>query len=102
MKNLSQLKKALVKGAKFTIVEHFIKPDWTGQKRIVKNVQTNGIYSGIDGDPEDELSNLNYGKGIWLSFDKATNWLFGSDGTATFTNIRGVKCFTLKLETEGR
>ena len=96
--NLSQLKKALTKGAKFQIVEHYIKPAWTGQKRVVKNVQTNGIYSAIDGEPGSELSNLNYGKGIWLSFDKAANWVFGNDNTATYTNVRGAKCFTLKVE----
>ena len=95
--NFSQLKKRLSKGAKFEIVEHFLKPDWTGQKRVVKNTQTNGIYSAIDGDPDGELSNLNYGKGIWMPFNKASNWIFNSDGTITNINIRGAKAFTIKL-----
>ena len=99
--NLSQLKKYLTReGAKFTIVEHHIKPQWTGQKRVVKTTQTNGIYSAIDGEPDNELSNLNYGKGIWMPFDKAANWTFNSDGTITNVNIRGVKAFTLKLTDE--
>lgn len=97
MKNLSELKRALVKGARFEIVEHFLKPSWTGQKREVKNVQTNGIYSAIADEPENELSNLNYGKGIWMPFDKASNWQFNEDGTITNVNVRGVKSFTIRM-----
>ncbi len=97
VKNLSQLKKALTVGAEFEIVEHFLKPAWTGQKRVVKYVQTNGIYSALAGEPEAELSNLNRGRGIWLPFDKASNWIFNPDGTITNINIRGVKAFTIRL-----
>lgn len=101
VKNFSQLKKYLSReGAKFTIEEHYLKPQWMEQKRVVKTVQTNGIYSAIDGEPDNELSNLNYGKGIWMPFDKATNWIFNPDGTITNVNIRGVKAFTIKLTDE--
>lgn len=96
VKNLSQLKKALTMGTKFVMVEHFIRPEFKGQKRIVKVVQTNGIYSAIDGEPDNPLSNVNYGKGLWLSFGKASDWTF-DNGIATCINQRGVKCFSLKL-----
>lgn len=97
VKNLSQLKKALVLGARFDIVEHFNKPEWTGQKRVVKTVQTNGIYSAIAGEPDSPLSNSNYGKGIWLAFDKASNWTF-DNGIATYVNNMGRACFSLDVK----
>ena len=93
--NLSQLKKALVKGARFEMVEHFLKPEYTGQKRVVQVVQTNAIYSGILGEPENPLSVCNYGKGLFMQFGKASDWKF-DNGLCT-CNLRGKPCFTLRL-----
>ena len=56
IKNLSQLKKALQKGRKFEVVEHYIKPDMTGI-REVNVVQTNGIYSKFPNKPSDAKEN---------------------------------------------
>ena len=60
--NLSQLKRALKEKHVFEIIEHCIKPEHTGEKRVVQVMQTNGMYSGIYGDPQHPISNLNYGK----------------------------------------
>lgn len=95
--NLAQLKRALAVGTRFRIVKHYLKPEWTGQERVVQIVQTNGIYSGIAGEPDHKLSNLNYGKGIWLPFEKASNWVF-ENGQATAINKQdGQKVFTLEM-----
>ena len=75
IKNLSELKRALSTHP-FEIVEHFIKPDYTGQTRIVQVMQTNGMYSGIYNEPDAEISKQNYGKGSWIAFGKASDWTF--------------------------
>ena len=76
IENLNQLKKALVEGARFNIVDHKRKPEFIGQKRVVQATQTNAIYSGIAGYPEHELSRCNGGKGLFMQFLKAKNWDF--------------------------
>lgn len=76
IKNLAELKRALGAGHPFEIVEHFIRQDFTGQKRVVQKMQTNGMYTGIYGDPNAEISKANYGKGYWADFGKASEWTF--------------------------
>lgn len=76
VKNLAELKRALAAGVPFEVVEHFIHPDYTGQKRVVQKMQTNGMYTGIYGDPDAPLSKVNYGKGSWIDFGKASDWTF--------------------------
>lgn len=93
--NLSQLKKALIKGAKFEIVEHYLHPEYVGQKRVVQFTQTNAIWSGIDGEPDNPISRINDGRGLFLPFGKASNWAF-EDGVAT-SLYGGRKCFSLRL-----
>ena len=75
IKNLAQLKRALTVGTKFKMVNHWHE-DYIGQIRVVQGVQTNGIYSGIYGDPDNTLSKLNQGKGLWMAFGKAKEWHF--------------------------
>ena len=96
MENLAQLKKALKKGAVFEMTEHYLRPEMSGQIRVVQKTQTNGVYTGIFNEPDNPISKANYGKGYWMPFDKASNWRF-KDGYAINTNIRGVKCFKLRL-----
>lgn len=85
IKNLSQLKKALQKGRRFEVVEHYIKPDMTGI-REVSVVQTNGIYSKFSNKPSDAKENTcNGGKGYWLSYGKAKDWVF-ENGTCLLTS----------------
>lgn len=79
IKNLSQLKRAIQVGTVFEIVEHYVRPEYAGQKRVIQVVQTNGFYSGIYGDPNDKISKANYGKGVRMEFGKASNWEFRND-----------------------
>lgn len=64
----------------FVIEKHYLKPEYTGQKRIVQDVQPNGIYTGILGEPNNELSKVNQGKGIWLEFGRNKDWKFLENG----------------------
>lgn len=79
IKNLSQFKRAMKVGTVFEIVEHYVRPEYAGQKRIVQVCQTNGFYSGIYGDPNHRLSKANYGKGVWMEYGKAKDWEFHND-----------------------
>ena len=78
IKNLSQLKKALVKGARFEITDTWRKAT-IGQIREVNIVQTNAIYTVLADKPEDPISKANYGKGYYLEYGKAGEWEF-ADG----------------------
>lgn len=83
-KNLSQLKGALKEGAKFAVVFNRSKPEFSGQQRVVQVAQTNGIYSGISGEPNNALSKANGGRGYWMSFGNASNWSFADDGVCCY------------------
>jgi hypothetical protein len=94
VKNLSQLKKAISAKTPFRIVEHYIKPEFSGQVRLPNVIQTNGFYSVEDGKPDSKVSQANYGKGYWLDYGKASEWTFdGEYITRIFSN--GEKCFTI-------
>ena len=95
IKNLSQFKKAMQNGCIFEIVEHFIKPEYTGQIRCVQVMQTNGMYTGIAGNPNAEISKMNRGKGSWIEFGKAGDWTF-PDGLCK-QSTRGNPIWTLKV-----
>ena len=81
VKNFTDLKRKLGAGIPFEIVDHGIKPQYNGQRRVVQKMQTNGMYTGIYGDPDDELSKCNYGKGSWIAFENAHCFEFLADGT---------------------
>lgn len=74
--NLSQFKKAMKAGATFQIVEHFNFPERNGEIRKANVVQTNGMYTVIPDDPESKISKANGGKGSWIEFGKATDYVF--------------------------
>lgn len=74
--NLSQLKKALQPGAAFQIIEHFIRPEHTGEVRVITKAQTNGFYSAVKDDPSNKISKANGGLGSWCDIGKASNWTF--------------------------
>lgn len=70
VKNLSQLKKAVVPGMIFEITEH-LRPECVGERRIVTSVNTVGFTSkkfDVDGNPT--------GRDIHMEWDKASNWTF--------------------------
>lgn len=81
IKNLSQLKKALVKGAEFEFVRH-CQPNLIGECRRVNCVKTTGIYSIVPDEPDNKATLANNGLGMWLAWDKASFWEF-EDGTCT-------------------
>lgn len=95
IKNLSQFKKAMKNGCTFKIVEHFIKPDYVGQVRCVQVLQTNGMYTGIAGQPTAEVSRQNRGRGSWIEFGKASDWIFEDGLCKQFFN--GNPVWTLKV-----
>ena len=75
IQNLSQLKKALTKGQRYRIIQHYYCPELVGQVREVVKVQTNGVWLK---DPKNKDNKINKGRGSWLGFGKATNWSFGN------------------------
>jgi hypothetical protein len=76
IKNLSQLKRAINENASFTIVKHYMHPEFDGQIRTPNVKQTNGFYSVIKDNPDHFVSKANYGKGYWLTYGKAGEWEF--------------------------
>ena len=76
IKNLNQFKKAMVKGARFQVIEHFNFPERNGEIREVNVVQTNGIYTIIPDEPDSKITKANNGKGSWFAFGKANDWKF--------------------------
>lgn len=76
IKNLSQFKKAMGEGYIFEIVEHFMHPEMTGQKRYVSKMQTNAMYTKVYGDPDNKLNAWNNGLGSFIEFGKASDWVF--------------------------
>ena len=83
IKNLSQLKKALVPGAEFQIIAHNYHPKYVGQIRKVNIANTMGLYSIVPDKPLSKATQANFGKGVWLPWGKATEWEFGDDGAVT-------------------
>ena len=79
IKNLSQFKKAINEGRIFTILSHYIKPEFNGQRRQPSVIQTNGFYSIVPGEPENKISKANNGKGYWIEYGKASEWEFYPD-----------------------
>ena len=76
IKNLAQLKRAINDCKEFVILQHFIKPEYTGQIRRPTTVQTNGFYSAAVEDIESGKPLSNFGKGIWIEYGKASEWKF--------------------------
>lgn len=78
VKNLAQLKRALVVGAEFTITAHR-RPELVGERRRVNSVDTTAMYTIVPGEPENEATKANHGRGSWLAFGKASFWKFDGD-----------------------
>lgn len=76
IKNLSQLKKAINNKMPFKIIEHFTKPEHTGEIRLPNVLQTNAFYSVELDKPNSPVSMANNGKGYYLEYKKANNWKF--------------------------
>ena len=76
IKNLSQLKKAINDGNCFIIHKHYLKPEYSGQIRKPNKIQTNGFYSIVLGEPDNEVTKANAGKGSWFKYGSAKDWTF--------------------------
>lgn len=79
IKNLSQLKKALVAGSEFEIIEHCRK-ECIGEWRRVNVTDTTGFYSIIPDQPQNKATLANGGRGSFLGWSKAAFWEFREDG----------------------
>jgi hypothetical protein len=77
--SLSQLKKALVKGATFQVVKHGLHPEWAEQIRVVNVVQSNCVYTQILNQPDQPVSKVNGGRGTRMDFSAAVNYRFEGD-----------------------
>lgn len=73
--NLTQLKKALSKGAVIEVVKHELHPGWAGL-RVVNIVQSNCVYVQIYNQTEHPFSQYNGGRGIRMNFSPATHYVF--------------------------
>ena len=81
VKNLAQLKRALVKGAEFEIVAH-ARQGCVGQRRRVNVADSTWFYSIIPDQPDSRETLANNGKGSYLGWSKAAFWKF-EGGTCT-------------------
>ena len=75
IKNLSQLKKQLMVGTEFEILEHCRKEN-VGQVRRISKADTQGFYSIIPAEPDSKVSQANGGKGSWNPWSTAPYWEF--------------------------
>ena len=96
VKNLSQLKKAVNNKCRFKIVEHGIKPEYTGQIRKPNVIQTNGFYSIVDNEPNNLVSLANNGRGSWIEYGKASEWKF-ENGLCSMFNSNGSLIWTIQF-----
>ena len=76
IQNLSQFKKAMKEGKRFQIIEHFNFPERNGEIRKPNVVQTNGMYTILPENPDNELNKANKGRGSWIAFGKASDYTF--------------------------
>ena len=88
IKNLAQLKKAIGNKTPFVILKHYVRPEFEGQIRVPSVVQTNSFYSVIQGDPDHEVSKFNGGKGSWLEYGKASDWVFENGVCKQFVTFK--------------
>ncbi|HAS37619.1 MAG TPA: hypothetical protein DCS04_03265, partial [Ruminococcaceae bacterium] len=81
IKNLAQLKRALVVGAEFEITSAY-RPEVVNQLRKVNYADTTGIYSIRPDAPDDRVTLANDGRGSYLAWGKSSDWVF-ADGLCT-------------------
>ena len=97
IKNLAQLRRELQPGRMFEVLAHQMRPDFTGQLRVVKQCQTNGLYSGLAHDLTHDISLANHGKGIWLAFNRAKDWQFEEGRCTCYDPYTHAPCMTFRV-----
>lgn len=75
VKNLSQLKKTLHKGAQFWAIAHG-RPECVGEQREVTYANSQGFYSIVPGNPTCKTSLANNGRGSHNYWSNAPFWDF--------------------------
>ena len=89
IKNLSQLKKALVPGVEFEILQHN-RPECMGQIRRVTKANTAGFYKTVSSEPGNQANAGNDGLGLYCEWGPARFWSFSAEGTcARYTSEPG-------------
>lgn len=80
-KKFKSIKKALLEGKAFEVVEHFNFPIRNGEIRKVNIMQSNGCYTHIvnNRDDKDKFNASNNNKGSWIEFGKASNYIFSEN-----------------------
>jgi len=66
VKNLNQLKKALVPGVRYKVLNH-CRPECIGETRVITGANTAGFYSDTE---------VRTGKAKWLAWGSAKHWSF--------------------------
>lgn len=99
IENLTQLKKALSKGAVIEVLKHELHPAWAGL-RIVNIVQSNGVYVQLYNQPDHPFSKYNGGRGIRMDFAPASHYVFDDpiawyDGPVTDSKRQLIMTFRL-------
>lgn len=94
--NHSQMKKAIASGRKFVILWNKYHEDFAGQIRVPNKVQTNAVYSVVDGDPDHKVSRYNGGLGSYMPYGKASEWSF-NNGECTWHNRNGEAIFAFRF-----
>lgn len=95
IRNLSQFKKAINNGCCFEILEHYIKPEQSGQIRKPTKTQTNGFYSKVVNDDNSVVNTYNGGKGSMMWYGKASDWIFEND--YVIANIKGNPIYKIRF-----
>jgi len=80
VKNLNQLKKALVPGVRYKVINH-CRPECIGENRIVTGVNTAGFYSDTE---------IRTEKAKWLAWGAAKHWRFENGICICFLHVRVV------------
>jgi len=79
VKNLSQLKRYLTKGAEFKFAEH-LSWECIGEWRMVNYADTTGFYTVVPNKPDHYSHEANDGKGLFYGWRKASFWEFRENG----------------------
>lgn len=75
IKNLNQLKRALWPGIRLEILDH-CRPQCIGQLREVTLVNTQGFYTKVLNQPDNQINAGNNGRGSMLWLGPAKTWAF--------------------------
>lgn len=88
IKNFAELKRTLKEGAIFMAINHR-QGNMIGLKREVNIVQTTGLYTKVVDQPDHEWSTCNGGRGAYMQYGKAKDYLFDTNDNTIHWIISG-------------